>query len=562
MPWSASAPTVTLTSDADVAAEADGLVVPGRRCVRRLHGRAATRSADLRSSDVGWPAGGPYSASVSGMQVLFDEGVEHGVRTEGFGEWPGVVEQLEAPILPHMGWNTVSVPAGSRLFAGLEGERFYFVHSYAARAWTLPSDGGLTPATVTWSEHGGDRFVAAVENGALSATQFHPEKSGDAGAALLGRLGQRTSSDGEPGTPAVTGVRPLDAPRRAPAGGRTGSAGQRRATAPRRRSPGDVARARLAAPFVATYRLVRPIGQAFWHRGKAGRVVLGGLVAFVVATWWYTGSWGMAIVALRLRRPHRSGAAPDLREQPLASLDMTLELLPAVDVADGQAVQLVQGVAGTEKRFGDPVKAALAWQDAGAEWVHLVDLDAAFGRGSNRELLAEIVGRLDVNVEMSGGIRDDASLASRDGHRLPSRQHRDGRPGAPRVVRPGDRDVRRPGRHRARRTRHHPRRPRLDPGRRRPLGGPRAPRPRRLRAVRRHRRRQGRHAQGPQPRPAARRLRHARTSRSWRPAGSRPSTTSEPSPQLTGEGVEGAIIGTALYVGAFTLQEALEAVRR
>ena len=89
---------------------------------------------------------------------------------------------------------------------------------------------------------------------------------------------------------------------------------------------------------------------------------------------------------------------------------MTLELLPAVDVADGQAVQLVQGVAGTEQRFGDPVKAALTWQDAGAEWVHLVDLDAAFGRGSNRELLAEIVGRLDVNVEMSGGIRDDESL--------------------------------------------------------------------------------------------------------------------------------------------------------
>jgi phosphoribosylanthranilate isomerase len=91
---------------------------------------------------------------------------------------------------------------------------------------------------------------------------------------------------------------------------------------------------------------------------------------------------------------------------------MTLELLPAVDVADGQAVQLVQGVAGTEKRFGDPVKAALAWQDAGAEWVHLVDLDAAFGRGSNRELLAEIVGRLDVQVEMSGGIRDDDSLSA------------------------------------------------------------------------------------------------------------------------------------------------------
>jgi phosphoribosyl isomerase A len=89
-----------------------------------------------------------------------------------------------------------------------------------------------------------------------------------------------------------------------------------------------------------------------------------------------------------------------------------LELLPAVDVAGGQAVQLVQGVAGSEKRFGDPVEAALDWQRRGAEWIHLVDLDAAFGRGHNRELLAEIVGMLDIKVEMSGGIRDDASLTA------------------------------------------------------------------------------------------------------------------------------------------------------
>src|ERR1700709_1982266 len=89
-----------------------------------------------------------------------------------------------------------------------------------------------------------------------------------------------------------------------------------------------------------------------------------------------------------------------------------LELLPAVALADGQAVQLVQGVAGSEKRFGDPVEAALRWQEAGAEWIHLVDLDAAFGRGNNRELLAKIVGTMDVNVEMSGGIRDDDSLTT------------------------------------------------------------------------------------------------------------------------------------------------------
>ena len=89
-----------------------------------------------------------------------------------------------------------------------------------------------------------------------------------------------------------------------------------------------------------------------------------------------------------------------------------LELLPAVDIADGQAVQLVQGVAGSEKRFGDPVEAALNWQRRGAEWIHLVDLDAAFGRGHNRDLLATIVGTLDIKVEMSGGIRDDESLAA------------------------------------------------------------------------------------------------------------------------------------------------------
>jgi phosphoribosylanthranilate isomerase len=92
--------------------------------------------------------------------------------------------------------------------------------------------------------------------------------------------------------------------------------------------------------------------------------------------------------------------------------EVHLELLPAVDIAGGQAVQLVQGVAGSEKRFGDPVEAALRWQHAGAEWLHLVDLDAAFGRGHNRELQAEIVGRLDIAVEMSGGIRDDDSLGA------------------------------------------------------------------------------------------------------------------------------------------------------
>lgn len=91
---------------------------------------------------------------------------------------------------------------------------------------------------------------------------------------------------------------------------------------------------------------------------------------------------------------------------------MTLELLPAVDVADGQAVRLVQGEAGSETTYGDPLTAAMTWQEQGADWVHLVDLDAAFGRGSNRELLAQVVGELDIAVELSGGIRDDESLAA------------------------------------------------------------------------------------------------------------------------------------------------------
>jgi glutamine amidotransferase len=110
------------------------------------------------------------------MQVLFETGVEHGVESDGLGVLPGRVERLAAPVLPHMGWNTVAAPDGSRLFAGLPSDtRFYFVHSYAAHK----SDGALA-----WAEHG-EPFVAAVERGAVSATQFHPEKSGDAGATLL-----------------------------------------------------------------------------------------------------------------------------------------------------------------------------------------------------------------------------------------------------------------------------------------------------------------------------------------------------------------------------------------
>ena len=175
---------VTLTADRSAAADADGLVVPGvgafAACVAGIR---AARGHEVIGRRL---AGGrPVLGICVGMQVLFEHGVEHGLDTAGLDEWPGVVERLQAPVVPHMGWNTVEVPADTRLFAGVEGERFYFVHSYGVRDWVLRTHGRTRPPLVTWAEHGGDRFVAAVENGPLSATQFHPEKSGDAGATLL-----------------------------------------------------------------------------------------------------------------------------------------------------------------------------------------------------------------------------------------------------------------------------------------------------------------------------------------------------------------------------------------
>ena len=121
-----------------------------------------------------------------GLQVMFEKGVEHGIEAEGCGEWPGVVEKLDAPVLPHMGWNTVDVASGSEMFAGLdEDARFYFVHSYGVQTWEMTEDEFIAAPKVSWSEHGNSRFVAAVENGPLWATQFHPEKSGDIGLTLL-----------------------------------------------------------------------------------------------------------------------------------------------------------------------------------------------------------------------------------------------------------------------------------------------------------------------------------------------------------------------------------------
>ena len=176
---------VVVTSDRVAALECDGLVVPGVGAFAAcMSGINAVKGGELVGRRLS--GGRPVLGICVGMQVLFEHGVEHGVDTPGLGEWPGVVEELEAPVLPHMGWNTVDVPPGSALFRGVEHERFYFVHSYGVRRWELevPEDSRTAAPRVTWATHG-TPFVAAVENGPLTATQFHPEKSGTAGGVIL-----------------------------------------------------------------------------------------------------------------------------------------------------------------------------------------------------------------------------------------------------------------------------------------------------------------------------------------------------------------------------------------
>jgi imidazole glycerol-phosphate synthase subunit HisH len=169
--------SVRVTSDLLSALSCDGLVVPGvgafAACMTGLHSVGGDKLIAERVS-----LGRPVLGICVGMQVLFASGVEHGVKCDGCGVWPGVVSLLETGSLPlpHMGWNTVSFAPGSTLFAGVPADtRFYFVHSYAAFA---------APGLVSWTSHG-SRFAAAVEDGVVSATQFHPEKSGDAGFAVL-----------------------------------------------------------------------------------------------------------------------------------------------------------------------------------------------------------------------------------------------------------------------------------------------------------------------------------------------------------------------------------------
>lgn len=176
---------VELTGDYKIALETPGLLVPGvgafANVMKSFRQRGGDRLIDLRLSGARAVLG-----ICVGMQIMFESGNEHGEECSGLGQWPGQVEKLKAPVIPHMGWSKIEAGLGSMLFSGIAEERFYFVHSYAVKQGPeeLLGKGPLSPPISSYAEHG-EKFVAAVENGVLMATQFHPEKSGAAGVKLL-----------------------------------------------------------------------------------------------------------------------------------------------------------------------------------------------------------------------------------------------------------------------------------------------------------------------------------------------------------------------------------------
>ena len=175
--FATSGKDVVVTSDRKVALEAEGLVVPGVGAFAAcMNGLNAVEGGDIVRERLAKER--PTLGICIGMQILFSQGTEHSETNPhaGVGIWDGTVSKLDAPILPHMGWNTVETNSDSILFKGVETESFYFVHSIAAKV--------AVGKTQAWSTHG-EKFLAAVEDGYISATQFHPEKSGAAGLALI-----------------------------------------------------------------------------------------------------------------------------------------------------------------------------------------------------------------------------------------------------------------------------------------------------------------------------------------------------------------------------------------
>jgi glutamine amidotransferase len=176
----------TVTSDFATTLEVDGLLVPGvgayAECMGGLRSVRGERIIGRRLA-----GSRPVFGVCVGMQLLFERGLDgRGTETEGCGEWPGTVEPLAAPVLPHNGWSALDLPSGGAMFAGLPDDAcFQFGHTHAAQEWLLVDTGPLPPPRVAWCRYGERPFVAAVENGALWAVQFHPEQSADAGATLL-----------------------------------------------------------------------------------------------------------------------------------------------------------------------------------------------------------------------------------------------------------------------------------------------------------------------------------------------------------------------------------------